>query len=59
MYAKMFNAVTDAERLMARAAYVLRTVQLECERLYTEAPDTPIELAEREPERTETDGNLE
>ena len=47
MYHKMFNAVTDAEKLASQATRMLRNAQLECEEMYTEADDTPIKLADR------------
>jgi hypothetical protein len=46
----MFNAATDAEQLVSQAARMIRNAQQECEELYTEADDSPIGLAEREPE---------
>jgi len=44
MYHKMFNAATDAEQLVSQAARMMRNAQLECEEMFTEADDTPIEL---------------
>ena len=39
MYHKMFNAVTDAEQLASQAARIMRSAQLECEEMYSDADD--------------------
>lgn len=44
LYHKIFNTVTDAEKLVTQAATIMQTAQWECEELYLEADDTPIEL---------------
>ena len=46
MYSKMYNSVTDAERLLQEATTKLRTAQQECEEMFVEADDTPIALAD-------------
>jgi hypothetical protein len=53
MYHKMFNAVTDAEQLVSQADRMMRAAQQECEEMYTEADDAPIELAGKKPEEPE------
>lgn len=47
LYHKVFNAVTDAEALVSQAAHILRTVQQECEDIYTDADDTPLRLTDK------------
>jgi hypothetical protein len=44
MYHRMFNAATDAERLMEKAVIILKAVQIECEEKYIAADETPITL---------------
>ena len=44
LYHKAYNAMTDAERLVDKAASMLRAVQQECEEAYVVADDTPIAL---------------
>ena len=44
LYHKAYNAMTDAERLVDKAASMLRTAQQECEEIYVGADDTPISL---------------
>lgn len=46
LYHKIFNTVTDAERLVSQAAVMMRTAQRECEELYVESDDTPIVLVQ-------------
>ena len=47
LYYKMFNAVTDAEKLVSQAACMMRTVQQECEETYMDADDTPLRLTDK------------
>jgi len=47
LYYKMFNAVTDAEKLVSQAAFMMRTVQQECEETYMDADDTPLRLTNK------------
>ena len=47
MYHKSFNAVTDAEQLVSQAVQMLRSAQLDCEEMYTDADETPIALADK------------
>jgi hypothetical protein len=47
LYYKMFNAVTDAEKLVSQAACMMRTVQRECEETYMDADDTPLRLTDK------------
>ena len=47
LYYKMFNAVTDAEKLVSQAACMMRTVQRECEETYMDADDTPLHLTDK------------
>ena len=55
LYHKAYNAMTDAERLVDKAATMLRTVQHECEEIYVDANDAPISLIDggKEPEHDE------
>lgn len=46
-YYKMFNAVTDAEKLVSQVACMMRTVQQECEETYMDADDTPLRLTDK------------
>ena len=55
LYHKAYNAMTDAERLVDKAASMLRTAQQECEEIYADADDTPISLVNDEKEK-ESDG---
>lgn len=47
LYYKMFNAVTDAEKLVSQAAYMMRTAQQECEETYMNADETPLRLTDK------------
>lgn len=47
LYYKMFNAVTDAEKLVSQAVCIMRTVQQECEETYMDADDTPLRLTDK------------
>lgn len=47
LYYKMFNAVTDAEKLVSQAACMMRTVQQECEETYMDTDDTPLRLTDK------------
>jgi hypothetical protein len=49
LYHKLFNAATDAEILVTQAGRLIRTAQQECEEMYIEADDAPIESAEKRP----------
>ena len=55
LYHKAYNAMTDAERLVDKAAAILRTTQQQCEKIYVDADDTPISLIDggKEPEHDE------
>ena len=44
LYHKAYNAMTDAERMVDKAATMLRAAQQECEEIYAEAEDTLISL---------------
>ena len=44
LYNKAYNAMTDAERLVDKAAATLRAAQQECEEIYVDAEYTPIHL---------------
>ena len=44
LYHKAYNAITDAERLVDKAASMLRIAQQECEEIYVDADDAPISL---------------
>ena len=46
LYHKAYNAMTDAERLVDKAAATLRAVQQECEEIYVDADDAPISLVD-------------
>lgn len=46
----MFNAVTNAEKLVSQAACMMRTVQQECEETYMDADDTPLCLTDKSEE---------
>lgn len=50
LYYKMFNAVTNAEKLVSQAACMMRTVQQECEETYMDADDTPLCLTDKSEE---------
>jgi hypothetical protein len=45
LYYKLFNAATDVDILVAQAGRLIRTAQQECEEMYIEADDMPIEFA--------------
>jgi hypothetical protein len=47
LYYKMFNAITDAEKLVSQAADLMRTAQQECEETYMDADDTPLRLTNK------------
>ena len=47
LYYKMFNAVTDAEKLVSQATGLMRTAQQECEEMYMDADDTPLRLTDK------------
>ena len=47
LYYKMFNAVTDAEKLVSQAAGLMRTAQQECEETYLDADETPLLLTDK------------
>ncbi len=47
LYYKMFNTVTDAEKLVSQAASMMRTVQQECEETYMNADETPLHLTDK------------
>jgi hypothetical protein len=51
LYHKMFNAATDAEILISQAGRMIRAAQEECEELFVESDDTPIDLADRKQEK--------
>lgn len=51
MYHKMFNALTDAEKLLECANTILREAQQECEELYIQASDTLITFPEKPAKR--------
>ena len=44
LYHKAYNAMTDAECFVDKAASMLRAVQQECEEIYVDSDDTPIAL---------------
>jgi hypothetical protein len=44
LYHRAFNALTDAEQLVSQAGRMMRAAQQECEEMYTEADDAPLEL---------------
>ena len=46
LYHKMFNTVTDAERLVTQAASMMRTAQQECEESYLQEEKSPIRLVD-------------
>ncbi|BCJ96561.1 hypothetical protein acsn021_41300 [Anaerocolumna cellulosilytica] len=48
LYHKMFNAVTDAEKLVSQAAGLMRTAQQECEETYMNADETPLRLTDKQ-----------
>lgn len=50
MYYRMFNAFTDAEKLLECANIILREAQQECEELYIQASDTSITFPEKSAE---------
>jgi len=50
LYYKMFNAATDAEKLISQAACMMRTAQQECEEIYMDADETPLRLTDKQPE---------
>lgn len=50
LYYKMFNAATDAEKLISQAACIVRTAQQECEETYMDADETPLRLTDKQPE---------
>ena len=43
LYHKAFNAITDVERLIETAATLLRITQQECEEIYAETDDDPLD----------------
>ena len=43
----MFNAATDAEKLVSQAACIVRTAQQECEQTYMDADETPLRLTNK------------
>ena len=47
LYYKMFNAVTDAEKLVSQATGLMRTAQQECEEMYMDADGTPLRLMDK------------
>ena len=47
LYHKMFNAATDAEKLISQAACIMRTAQQECEETYMGADETPLRLTDK------------
>ena len=47
LYYKMFNAATDAEKLVSQAACIVRTAQQECEETYMDADETPLRLTDK------------
>ena len=47
LYYKMFNAVTDAEKLVSQAAGLMRATQQECEETYMDADETPLRLTDK------------
>ena len=47
LYYKMFNAVTDAEKLISQAACMMRTVHQECEETYIDSDDAPLLLIDK------------
>lgn len=47
LYYKMFNAATDAEKLISQAAGLMRTAQQECEETYLDADETPLRLTDQ------------
>jgi hypothetical protein len=47
MYKRLFNAVTDAERLISQAADILKKVQEKTEEMYVAAPDPKILLLDK------------
>jgi hypothetical protein len=47
LYYKMFNAATDAEKLISQAACIMRTAQQECEETYMNADETPLRLTDK------------
>jgi len=47
LYYKMFNAATDAEKLISQAACIVRTAQQECEETYMDADETPLRLTDK------------
>lgn len=44
LYYKMFNAATDAEKLISQAACIVHTAQQECEETYMDADETTLRL---------------
>jgi len=50
MYHKIFNAATDAERIMEKAAIIMKAAQIECEEIYTETDETPLTLPDNSAE---------
>ncbi len=52
MYHKAFNALTDAEQLVSQAGRMMRAAQQECEEMFVEADDTPIELADKKADKS-------
>ena len=49
MYHKAFNALTDAEQLVSQAGRMMRAAQQECEDMFVEADDAPVQLADKKP----------
>jgi len=50
MYHKIFNAATDAGRFMEKAEIIMKAAQIECEEIYTEADNTPLNLPDNSAE---------
>ena len=50
LYHKAFNALTDAELLVSQSGRMMRSAQQECEELFVEADDAPINLADHKPD---------
>ena len=47
LYYKMFNAATDAEKLVSQADGLMRTAQQECEEIYMDADETPLRRTDK------------
>ena len=47
LYYKIFNAITNAEKLISQAVGLMRTAQQECEETYMDADETPLRLTDK------------